>query len=110
MRERVLRVEPDHLREDVDRLAIAPGTLQTSRDLVVGRKRVARQAELRVDLGQLGHDMPIAVGQVRRMLLDQLADLLVDGDRLEREALRRIVLADAIVRRDCLGVSREPRL
>ncbi len=110
MRQRVLRVEPDHLAEDFDRFAIATRTLQARRHFVVGGERVAGQAELGIDLGQLGHDVPVAIGQIRSVLLDQLADLLVDGDCLEREALRRVILANAIVGRDGLGVSREPRL
>ncbi len=38
------------------------------------------------------------------MLVDDLADLLVDGDRLEREALEAVELADALVGGDRLDV------
>ncbi len=38
------------------------------------------------------------------MLVDDLADLLVDRDRLEVEALGRVELADALVGRDGVGV------
>jgi hypothetical protein len=44
------------------------------------------------------------------VFLDELADLFVDRDRLEGEPLRRIVLTDAIVRRDRLRICLESRL
>ena len=87
-----------------------PAFWQPRRDLVVGRERVAGQAELGVDLGELRDDVAVAVGEMRRVLADDLADLLVDGDRFEREALGRVVLADPIVGGDRFGVRLEPRL
>jgi hypothetical protein len=50
------------------------------------------------------------IGQIGRVLLDDLADLFVDRDGLEREALSRVVLADPIVGRDRLGISLQARL
>ncbi len=54
--------------------------------------------------------MPVAVGQIRRVLFDQLPDLFVNSNRLQREALGRVVLSDAIVGRDGFGVGREAGL
>ena len=54
--------------------------------------------------------MSVPIFQVRDVFLDELADLLVDGDGLEREALRRIELADPVVCRDRLCVRVHPRL
>jgi hypothetical protein len=110
VRQRVRRIELDHSTENVDGLAIATAALQPGRHLVVGGERVAGQPELRVDLGELRDDMAVAIRELRRVLLDELADLLVDGDGLEREALRRVVLPDAIVRRDRFGIGLEARL
>src|SRR5664279_5619579 len=44
------------------------------------------------------------------MLPDELADLFVDRDGFEGEALRRVVLADTVVRRDRFRISLQPRL
>jgi hypothetical protein len=110
VRQRIGRVELDHLAEDVDRLAVARVLLQATRDFVVRRQRIARQAELRVDLGELRDDVSVAVREVRRVLADQLANLLVNRDRLQREALGRVVLTDAIVRRDRFWIRLQARL
>jgi hypothetical protein len=47
---------------------------------------------------------------MRDVLLDELADLLVDGNRLQREALRRVELTDAVVGGDRFRVRLHPRL
>src|SRR5690606_12162362 len=77
---------------------------------VIGRKRVAGQPELRVDLGGLWYDVTEAIGQLRGMLPDQLPDLLVDGDCFERKTLGSVELADAIIGGDRLGVRHHARL
>ncbi len=69
VRERVLRIEVDDLLEDVDGVAIAPGALEARRHLVVGGERVAREAELGVDLGEARDDVPEAVLHVGTCLL-----------------------------------------
>ena len=104
VRERVLRVEVDDLAEDVDGVAVAACALVARRHLVVGGERVARQPELGVRLGELRDDVPEAVLEVGDVLVDDLADLLVDRDRLEVEALGGVELADALVRPDRVGV------
>jgi len=97
VRQRIRGVERHHLPEDVDGVPVAAGALQPDRDLVVGRECVRRQAELGVDRRELRNDLPVPVFEVRDVLLDELADLFVDRDRLQREALRRVVLADSVV-------------
>ena len=87
VRERVRRIELDDLAEDVDRLAVAVLALQARRDLVERGERVARQPELLIELGELRHDVRVPVFELRDVLGDDLADLLVDRDRLERETL-----------------------
>ena len=94
----------------VDGVAIAPRALQTRGDLVVCSERVAGEPELGIDGRELGDDVPVAIFQLRDVLLDELADLLVDRDRLQREALRRVELTDAIVGGDRLGVRVHPSL
>jgi hypothetical protein len=110
VRQRIGRIELDELAEDVDRVAIAPRLLQPRRDLVVRRERIGHETELRVQLRELRNDVSVTVLEVRNVLVDDLADLLVDGDRLERETLLRVVLADALVRRDRFRVGLELRL
>ncbi len=104
VRERVLRVEIDDLAEDVDGVPIPPGALVAGGYFVVGGERVAGEPELGVRLGELGDDVPEAVLQVGDVLVDDLADLLVNGDRCEVEALRRVERAHALVGRDRVGV------
>src|SRR5690606_32950011 len=98
--ERVGRIELDDPPEDVDRLRIALLPLEPGRHLVERGERVARQAELLIELRELRRDVPVPLLEVRYVLADDLADLLVDGDRLEREALVRVELSDRLVRRD----------
>ncbi len=47
--------------------------------------------------------MRVAVFELRRVLHEELADLLVDRDGLQREALVRVELADLLVRADGVG-------
>ena len=105
MRQRVLRVELDDLAEDVDGVAIAAGAL-VARAPPRRRRRARRwsRPSCGVRLGELGHDVAEALLEVGDVLVDDLADLLVDRDRLEVEALGRVELADALVRPDGVGV------
>ena len=57
MRQRVGGVERDDLLEDLDRASVLARALQLRGDLVVGGERVADQAELRVELGELRRDV-----------------------------------------------------
>ena len=84
--------------EDVDGFLIFVLPLEARRHLVERGERVARQTELLIELGQLRRDVPVPLLEARRVLRDELADLLVDGDRLEGEALLRVELADPFVR------------
>ncbi len=104
VRDRVRRIERDDLAEDVERLGVALLTLVARRDLVERGERVAHQPELLIELGELRRDVRVPLFEVRHVLLHDLADLLVDRDGLERESLRRVVAADALVGRDRLGV------
>ena len=58
-------------------------------------RRVAREAELRVDLGELRDDVPEAVFHVGDELVDDLADLLAGWEEVlaahtaNRDRLRR---------------------
>ena len=108
--QRVRRVELDDLAEDVERLAVAALLLQTRRDLVEGLQGVARQPERLVKLGELRRDVGVLVLELRDVLPDDLADLLEDGDRLQREALARVELADPLVGDDGVGVRLHLRL
>ena len=98
VREGVGRVELDDLPEDVDRLRVLALPLKARRHLVEGGERVAGQPELLVQLRELRRDVPVLVFELRGVLRDELADLLVDRDRLEREALARVELPDPLVR------------
>ena len=108
VRERIGRIELDDLPEDVDRFLIFLLPLQARRDLVEGGERVARETELLIELGELRRDVPVPLLELRDVLRDDLADLLVDGDRFEREALVRIELPYRLVSADRVGV--EPLL
>src|SRR5690606_1393103 len=77
---------------------------------VPGRQGVAREPELGVDFGEARQDVGVAFVELRRVLAHDLAHLLVDGDRLQREALRRVILSDAFVRRDRVAVGVHARL
>jgi hypothetical protein len=98
------RIELDDPPEDVDRLLVLVLPLELGRHLVEGGERVARQTELLVQLRELGRDVPVPLLERRRVFANQLADLFVDGDRFEREPLRRIELSDPLVRADGVGV------
>ncbi len=100
MRQRVRRIEIDDAPEHFDRFGVAPLALQPRRDFVERCERVADEAELLVELRQLRRDVAVFFFELREMLRDDLADLLVDGDRFEREPLTRVVLADALVGRN----------
>ncbi len=104
MGQRVGRVELHDLAEDVDRLTFAALALQPRRHLVEGGERVARQPELLVELCELRRDVRVLVLELRDVFRDDLADLLVDRDGFEREALARVELADPLVRPDGVGV------
>ena len=104
VRERVRRIERDDLAEDVDRLRVALLALEARRDLVERGERVADEPELLVELGELRRDVRVPLFEVRHVLLNDLADLLVDRDGLEREALLRVEPPDALVGRDRFGV------
>jgi hypothetical protein len=102
--ERVGGIELDDLAEDVDRFLVLVLPLEAGRHFVEGGEGVAGQPELLVELGELRRDVPVALFELRRVLRDQLADLLVDGDRFEREPLARVELSDPLVRADGVGV------
>ena len=87
VRQRVGRIEIDDLAEDLDGLLVAVLPLEARRDLVERGERVARQPELLVELGELRRDVRVLVLELRDVPRDDLADLLVDRDRLQREAL-----------------------
>ena len=103
-RERVRRVEVGYLAEDVDDVALATGSGEARRQLVVRRERVAHVAELRVDLRELRDDVAEPVLQVRDVLLDDLADLFVDRERLGEGLLLEVGLTDGLVGRDRVRV------
>ncbi len=105
VRQRVGRVEVDDLAEHLDGFLIAILALEARRDLVEGGQRVARETELLIELGELRRDVRVLVFERRDVPPDDLADLLVDGDRLEREALLRVELPHALVGRDGRGVA-----
>jgi hypothetical protein len=104
VRDRVLRIEVEHLLEDVERIALASLLPQPRRHLVVGGQRIAGQAELGVDLGEPRSDVAVAALEVRGVPLDDAADLLVDRDGLYRESFAVVVLADLLVGGDGLLV------
>ncbi len=110
VRQRIAGVQLDHFAEYLDGVAVAAGALESRRYLVPGGQGIASQAQLGIDVGQLGNDMSVAIGQIRRVLLDQLADLFVDRDGFERETLRGIELTDPVVRRDGRGIRGQPCL
>src|ERR1051325_7358133 len=85
VRQRIGLVESDHAPEYVDGVAIPPRALQSYRGLVVRRERVAGEPELRVDGRELRDDVPVAILELRDVLLDELADLLVNRDGFQRE-------------------------
>jgi hypothetical protein len=99
VRQRVGRVEVDDAAEDFDGLLVAVLALQARGHFVERRERVARQTELLIELGELRRDVRVPILEGRHVARDDLADLLVDGDRLEREALRRIEFPDPLVGR-----------
>jgi hypothetical protein len=109
-RQRVAAVDLDHLLEDLDGFAIATSALIARRDLVPGAERVAREPELRVDLREPRRHVPVAIGQLRRVRTDQLPNLLVDGDGLEREALGGVVLPHPVIGGDRVRVGLHARL
>ena len=81
----------DDLAEDVD----APRRRAAGAERRVATSSSAASAslvepELLIELGELRRDVRVAVLEVRDVLRDDLADLLVDRDRLEREALLRV--------------------
>ncbi len=104
VRQRIRRVERDDLAEHVERFLIALLTREAHRDFVERGERVAHETELLIELGELRRDVRVALFEVRDVLADDLADLLVDCNRLEREALLGVVATDALVRRDRLGI------
>ncbi len=104
VRQRIGRVELDDFAEDFDGFVVAALPLQPRGHLVERRQRIARQSELLVELGELGRDVRVFLLELRDVLRDDLADLLVDGDGLERKALARVELADTLVRRDRVRV------
>ncbi len=110
VREWIGVVEIDDLPEDLDRARFLPHALELRRDFVVGIERVGHEAELRVELGELRRDVRIALGDLGDVLLDDLADLFVNSDGLEREALRRVILSDPLVGGDRVGVRLHLRL
>jgi hypothetical protein len=93
----VLRVELDDLLEDVERVAFTTLATQARRHFVVSCERVAGEAQLRVDLREPRDDVPVTPLEVLRMLADDAADLLVDRDGFDAEALAVVVLADLLV-------------
>jgi hypothetical protein len=103
-------VEVDDPPEDVDRLGVAVLTLEAGRNFVEGRERVARQPELLVELGELRRDVRVPVLELGDVFRDDLADLLVDRDGLQGEALARVELPDPLVRPDRVGIGLHLRL
>ena len=65
VRQRVGRVELDDLAEDLDGFLVAVLALQARRHLVERRERVARQAELLVELRELRRDVRVLVLELR---------------------------------------------
>lgn len=110
VRQRVGRVELDDLAEDLDGLRVAVLALQARGDLVERGERVARQPELLVELRELRRDVPVALLELGHVLRDDLADLLVDRDGLQGEALARVELPDALVSAHGVGVGLHLRL
>ena len=110
MREGIGGVERDDLRKHFDGASVLPRALQLRGDLVVRGERVAHQAELGIQLGELRRDVPVAIGEIRGRASDDLANLFVDSDCFQREALRGVVLADALVGGDRLAMRFHLRL
>ena len=104
VRKRVRGIELDDPTEHFDRFLIALLALEARRDFVEGRERVARQTELLIEIRELRCNVPVFLFEMRDVLRDDLADLLVDRDRFEREALVRVQLSDGLVRRDGVGM------
>lgn len=110
MRQRVFRVQLDGLAQDLDGFAVATEGLIIRGDFVVGDERIAHEAQLGVDLGELGQDVGVLRREVGRVFLDELADLFEDGDRLQVEPLSRIVARDLVVGGDGAFVVEHARL
>ncbi len=110
VRDRVRRIERDDLLEDVDGVAVAPDDLEAGGHLVVVGERVGAQVELGQQLRELRHDVAEAILQVRGVLLNNLADLLVDRDRLNAEPLDRVVGGYSVVGVDGLGELLDPEV
>jgi hypothetical protein len=104
------RVELDDTPEHVDRFGVALLALQPGRVLVERGERVAREAELLIEIREQRSDVTVSLLEMRDVLRDEFANLLVDGDRLQREALRSVVLADPLVGRDGVPELRHFRL
>ena len=110
MGQRIGRIELDDLAERRDGLRVLARTLQAGRHFVERRERVRGETELLVQLRELGRDVPVLLLELRRVLGDQLTNLLVDCNRFEREPLLRVELPDLLVGRDRVGVGLHLRL
>ena len=110
VREGVARVELDDLAVDLARFALLAQGDQARGDLVPRRGGVADELEVGVELRERGGDVRELLGAVGEVARHHLADLLVDGDRLEREALLGVEARDLLVGADRLGVGAHARL
>ncbi len=110
VRQRVRGIEVDDLPEDLDRLTVSVLPLQPGGDFVERREGVAGQPQLLIELRELRADVRVPVLELRDVLRDDLADLLVDRDRFQGEALARVELTDPLVRADRVGVRLHLRL
>ena len=97
VRDRVRRVKFHHLFEDVEGVAFTSVLAQPGGHLIVGGQGVAGKAEVDVDLGQPGNDVPVAILKVAGVPTNDAADLLENRDGFDRKTLPVVVFANLLV-------------